>query len=424
MISKDIIEKIPHKIGIYIFKDKKNNVLYVGKAVDLKNRIKQHLKSDNLKIKELIRSSNDIEIILFDTEAEALLKEAELIKKFDPPFNHLLRDDTQYFFVGFTKENYPKIFITHQPQKYNAEFIGPFTEGTALKKILQIIRKEIPFCTCLKPHISTCLNSNLGLCYGWCCKKEEMDNKNLSNNKNLYNQNIKKIKQILRGDLKEIKKKLLKKLKELVKKDEIMEAVKVQKQIIAINKILNQTNLIKALTTEELRLNKIKILKDLKILLNLNKIPHLIEAYDISHYSGDFKVGVRILVKDGEYDKNELRLFRIKSVLKPDDPRMIYEILKRRFKHPDWGLPDLILIDGGKIQLKFALKALEESGLMEKIKVISLAKPNNLLYYDPTKSPISLENLPYNLKNFLRLINKTAHRAVIRYHRKLRESKI
>lgn len=418
MISKNILEKIPHKIGVYMFKNKQGEILYIGKAVDLKERIKQHLKSTNPKIQELIKSAEDVEIILLDSEAEALLKEAELIKKFDPLFNQLLRDDSQYFFVGFTKEIYPKVFVTHQPQKYNAEFIGPFTEGSALKKILHIIRKEIPFCTCFKPHISTCLNANLGLCYGWCCKEKE------KGDPNLYNQNIKKIKQILKGNLKEIKKKLLKELKKLVEKDEIEKAVKIQKQIIAINKILNQTNLIKTLSTEEERLNKIKILKDLKILLNLEKIPHLIEAYDISHYSGDYKVGVRVLIKDGEYDKSGLRKFRIKTVLKPDDPRMIYEVLKRRFKHLEWGLPDLILVDGGKIQLKFALKALEETGFTGKIKIISFAKPKNLLYYHLNKQPISLENLPYNLKSFIKLIDKIAHRAVIKYHRKLREKKL
>ena len=416
MLEREILNKIPNKIGVYIFKDKKNNVLYVGKAVDLKERIKQHLASKNPKIQELIKETENIEIIELNSEAEALLKESDLIKKFDPPFNQLLRDDTQYFYVGFTKEIFPKVFITHQPQKYKAEFLGPFTEGSALRKILNIIRKEIPFCTCLKPHKSTCLNSNLGLCYGWCCKLGE------KGDEKIYKKNIQKIKEILKGDLKKIKKKLLNELKKLVEKDEIEKAFKIQKQIIAINKILNQSNLIKPIDSEIEKINKIKILKDLQNLLDLEKFPSLIEVYDISHYSGAYKVGIRILLRNGEYDKSGLRKFKIKTVLKPDDPRMIYEVLKRRLKHLEWELPDIILVDGGKIQLKFALKALYENKLEKKIKIIALAKPKGLLYYNINKPPISLEVLPYNLRSFIILADKLAHRAAIKYHRKLRET--
>ena len=418
MLNKEVLAKIPHKIGVYIFKDKDKRVLYVGKAVDLKERIKQHLKSDNPKIQELIKETKEIEIIELDSEAEALLKESELIKKFDPPFNQLLRDDSQYFYVGFTKETFPKVFITHQPQKYNAEFLGPFTEGRALKQILNIIRKEIPFCTCLKSHKFSCLNSNLGLCYGWCCKIGE------KGDENLYQKNIKRIKEILRGNFKSIKRKLLKELKKLVENNEIEKAVKIQRQIIAINKILNQANLIKPIDSELERINKIKTLKDLQNLLNIEKIPNLIEVYDISHYSGYYKVGVRVLLREGEYDKSGLRKFRIKTVLKPDDPRMIYEVLKRRLKHSEWELPDIILVDGGKIQLKFAIKAIQENNLEGKIKVIALAKPRGLLYYHINKPPISLSDLPYNLRSFIKLADKLAHRAVIKYHRSLREKRI
>lgn len=417
-MKEDVLKNIPSKKGVYLFKDKTGNVLYVGKAVNLKERIKQHFKSTNPKIQQLIETAHDIEYILLDSEAEALLKEAELIKKFDPIFNQLLRDDTQYFYVGFTKENYPKVFVTHQPHKYNAEFIGPFTEGSALRKILKIIRKEIPFCTCSRPHLSTCLNAHLGLCYGWCCRKNEIGDRKI------YLENIKKIKEILTGNLKEIKKKLLNELENYLRKDDIERAVRIKNQILAIDKILEQTNLIKSISSEEEKINILKVLKDLKDLLNLDKIPYFIEAYDISHYSGKEKVGIRVVFKEGKYDKSGLRKFRIRTVIKADDPRMIYEVLKRRFNHPEWGMPDLILIDGGKIQLKFALQALKDYAIEDKIKVIGYAKPNQLIFYNLQKDPIKLDNLPYNLKSFIKAIDKIAHRAVIKYHRQLREKKL
>lgn len=417
MLEK-IQKNIPSKTGVYLFKDRKGNVLYVGKAVNLKERIKQHFKSNNPKIHQLIKSTSNIEYIVLDSEAEALLKEAELIKKFDPLFNQLLRDDSQYFYIGFTMETYPKIFITHQPHKYKAEFIGPFTEGSALRKILKIIRKEIPFCTCLKTHNSTCLNAHLGLCYGWCCKKNEIGDKEL------YLENIKKIKELFGEDLKKIKIDLLKELKNSLSKDEIEKAAKIKNQIVAINKILEQTNLIKSISKEEEKINILKVLKDLKDLLGLEVIPYFIEAYDVSHHSNKDKVGIRVVFKEGRYDKTGLRKFRIKTVIKPDDPRMVYEVLKRRFNHPEWGRPDLLLVDGGRIQLKFALQALKEAGLEEKIGVIAYAKPKQLIFYNLQKGPLKLESLPYNLRSFIKSIDKIAHRAVIKYHRRLREKRL
>jgi excinuclease ABC subunit C len=408
------LKEIPAKIGVYLFKDKNGNVLYVGKAVNLRERIRNHLKSSNPKIIELIKSADDLEYIVLDSEAEALLKEAELIKKFDPPFNQLLRDDTQYFYVGFTKEKYPKVFITHQPQKYNAEFIGPFTEGTALRKILRIIRKEIPFCTCLKSHYGTCLNASLGLCYGWCCKEGELGDERL------YSKNIQKIKRLLKGDLKKIKKELLNELEKAINEDNLDKATKIKKEIQAINKILEHTNLIKEISKEQEKLNRIKILKDLQVLLKMDKLPNVIEVYDISHFAGNYKVGIMVVFKDGIYSPKDLRKFRIKTVMKPDDPRMIYEVLKRRFNHPEWGIPDLILIDGGKVQFSFANKALKEAGLYN-VKIISIAKPKSLLYYDENKKPITLSKLPKNLADFIKLLDKITHRKVINYHRRLRE---
>ena len=402
--------EIPNKIGVYLFKDKRGKVLYIGKAINLKERISQHLKSKNQKIKLLIQETKDLEYLVLDSEAEALLKEAELIKKFDPKYNHLLKDDTQYFYVCFTKEKYPKILITHQPQKYNCEAIGPFTEGISLRKILKLIRKEIPFCTCLYQHPRNCLNALLDLCYGWCCQKGK------TGDPKLYQANIEKIKKILTGNLKELKEKLLLDLEKAIADDNLELGAKIKKEILAINKIMEHTGLIKEDGNE-----KLKVLKMLKNFLGLKKLPYLIEAYDISHLAGNYKVGVRVLFKNGEYDKEGLRRFKIKTVLKPDDPKMIYEVLNRRFKHQDWTLPDLILIDGGKIQYSQALKALKDNNLEKYVKIISLAKPSLLVYHSLDKPPLELKSAPKELNNFLKLIDQRAHQAVLSYHRRLRE---
>ncbi len=414
MLKNFNIKTIPQNPGIYIFKDKKNKPLYIGKAKNLRKRISQYFHTYSLKIKKLLEEAETIEFIETENETSAIFKESDLIKQLNPPYNQLLRDDTKYFYIVFTKEILPKVLITHQPEKFQAkEIIGPFFEGSSLKTILNTIRKEIPFCTCQEKHLRSCLNTNLGLCYGWCCLKNVKPNQKQTKS---YLQNLNLIKEIFVQDLKILKKKILEKIKRLLKKEEIEKADSLRKAYLAIKKIEENQNLIKE---EKLFIEHRtkKILESLKRILNLEKYPHLIEVVDISHFSGQEKVGIIVSFLDGIYQPNLLRKFKIKTVFKPDDPRMIYEVLKRRLNHKEWVLPDLILIDGGKIQLKFAKKAVEEKNI--NLKIIAFAKPKKELYYETDKK-INLNEYP-QLKDFIILLDNKAHQIVIKYHRKRRE---
>jgi excinuclease ABC subunit C len=409
------IKNISQGPGIYLFKDKEGKVLYVGKAKNLKKRLQQYLLSDSLKIKKLLSAAKDIEIIETKNEVEAIFKESDLIKKLNPPFNQLLRDDTRYFYLVFTKEIVPKVFITHQPEKFKLkEIIGPFFEGTSLREILRIIRKEIPFCTCKEKHLRICLNAELGLCFGWCClKNAEINNQKIKS----YAQNLDLIKRILTQDLETLKKSLLEKIKDLLAKNEIEQAQKLKQVFVAIEKLEMNQGLIKdesIFIEAETR----KILLQLKEVFHLQDFPHLIEVCDISHLAGKEKVGILVSFLDGIYQPHLLRKFKIKTILSPDDPRMIYEVLIRRLKHKEWGFPDLFLIDGGKIQYKMAKKAIEENNL--KIDVLALAKPKEEVYYDFDKK-ISLKDYPL-LRNFILSLDKKAHQLVLKYHQKKRES--
>lgn len=415
-ILKKIV-KAPEKPGVYIFKNNQGEVLYIGKAKRLKNRLKSYLSSNSLKIKKLLEESYDIEWIETNSEGEAILKESELIKKFNPPFNHLLRDDTNFFYVIFTKELFPKVIITHQPYKYAySEIIGPFLEGTALKSTLHIIRKFLPFCTCKNFHYRECLNSNLNLCFGYCCQKqakyEKQDIKN-------YQKNLKLIKNILKGDFQNLKKQLLSQIKNNLTRNQLENALRLKKAYLAIKKVEEQSNLIKEKEKIEVDTELRKILTDLKNLLKLKKIPEKIEVYDISHFAGREKVGIMVSFVNGEYNPELKRKFKIKSTPTANDPKMIYEIIKRRLKHLEWGLPDLIVVDGGQAQRNFAEKAIQEFNFQ--IKIISFAKPKQEIYYAKNKKPIPLQNLPPTLQKFIKRLDLTAHKNVIKYHRKRRE---
>jgi excinuclease ABC subunit C len=411
------IKKIPKSPGVYIFKDKKGRVLYVGKAKNLAERLRQYLTSDSLKIKKLLSSVDDVEVVETKNEVSAIFKESDLIKKLNPPFNQLLRDDTRYFYLIFTNEVLPKVFITHQPEKFKVkEIIGPFFEGTSLREILRIIRKELPFCTCKEKHLRICLNAELGLCYGWCClKNAEIDIQKIKS----YEQNLDLIKKILIQDLGTLKKSLLEKIKDLLAKNEVELAQKLKKAFIAIEKLEMNQGLIK----EEsifIEAETRKILLKLKEVFRLQSLPHLIEACDISHLAGKEKVGILVSFLDGIYQPHLLRKFKIKTILSPDDPKMVYEVLKRRLKHKEWGFPDLFLIDGGKIQYKMAKKAIEENNL--NIDVLALAKPKEEVYYDFDKK-ISLKDYPL-LRNFILSLDKKAHQLVLKYHQKKREARL
>ncbi len=409
-------KRIKESPGVYLFKDKNNNVLYVGKAKNLKARLKQYFHSTSEKIKKLLKETYAVEILETKNEAEAIFKESDLIKKFSPPYNQLLRDDSKYFYLVFTDELFPKLLITHQPEKFKTkEVIGPFAEGSSLKTILNLIRKEIPFCTCREKHQRICLNANLGLCFGFCCQKEaQFTSQDITN----YEENLQMIKKIFQGNLSLWKKKILKKMKKLLKEDKLEEASKLKKIYLALKKIEAHQDLIKEesfLIENRLR----KILVQLQEVFNLEKLPRRIEVIDISHFAGKEKVGILVTFIDGSYAPQFLKKFKIKTIFKPDDPRMIYEVLKRRLRHQEWGYPDLILVDGGKLQFKFAQKAVETTGI--KLNVISLAKPKEEIYYDLEKKPLNLKNFP-ELRDFILALDHKAHQIVIKYHRQKRES--
>jgi excinuclease ABC subunit C len=416
MKFEEVIKKVPKGPGIYIFKDKKNKVLYVGKAKNLRERLKSYLYTNSLKIKKLLEDSEYLEWLELGSESEAILKESELIKKFDPPFNHLLRDDTNFFYIVFTNEIFPKVLITHQPQKFSqAKFIfGPFLEGQSLKKTLALIRKFLPFCTCSEKHMRLCLNAEIGLCYGYCCKKDAKYTKNDVKN---YNLNLKLVARILKGNFKELKKIILEEIKAYLRKDKLEEAEKLRQTYLAIKKLEEQSYLIHEKEKIEVQTELRKILFEFKNLLKLKKLPERIEAYDISHFSGKNMVGTMVAFISGEYVPFLKRKFKIRTVMKPDDPRMIYEVIKRRLKHSEWGIPDLILVDGGEVQRKFAEMGVKESGY--NIKVISLAKPKEELILGPKKK-ISLSSLPVALRNFIKRLDLLAHKNVLKYHRQRR----
>ncbi len=439
--------------------------MYIGKAANLRNRVKQYLKVEFYApfLSHLIKEAEKVEYKTTDSEIEALLLESKLIKKHQPKYNIMLRDDKQYFYVGFTKEEFPKILLTHQTEspKFKIEnYIGPFTDGTALKSTLRLLRRIFPYCTCKQKHNNFCLNYHIGKCLGFCCLKKP---KIIKKEHEKYRRNIKAIKDILSGKKDTLVKKLKKELKDLGKQmvefvpisasgnrgssisnkikdfDEIgKEAIELRNKIERLERVFENAKIIQD-TIYQLGTKTGGSLETLKNIFKLPKIPYRIEGYDVSNIQGKNATGAMVVFTNGIPDKNEYRKFKIRFKKTPDDIAMLKEVLKRRFNHPEWPQPDLIFVDGGKAQLNAVLKimslpsfaaysaeaasATKAGKATEGTAVISLAKGKNEIFSSTLKKPVSMKKLPNEVRNLIKLIDAEAHRFAVSYYRSLHRRK-
>ena len=412
---KDTIKNFPKRSGIYIFKGLNNKFLYIGKASNLKSRINSYLKTEDTRIKKMLESARSLKFLHTESDIEALILESLLIKKLRPQFNIVMRDDKQYFYVGFTKTEFPRIFWTHQPHnsKFNGStFIGPFTDGNTLKSTLRFLRRIFPYCTCTKPHNNFCLNYHIGKCLGYCClKKLTTNNRQLTT----YRKNINAIKYILGGKKKSLIRKLENEMDWLAKNDNLEGAIVLRNKISDLKRIFENARIIK--NSDILKVHR----SGLESLLKLQKPITRIEGYDISNIQGAHATGSMVTFIQGRPDKNFYRKFKIYTKQTPDDTAMLKEILERRFKHDEWPFPDLILIDGGRGQVKVARTSL--AALNISIPIVGISKNERHLGHQLVilgrKSPLPLTKISVTDKNLLLAINSEAHRFAIGYYRKL-----
>ena len=429
-ISKEKISRLPKNPGVYCFKSGKK-ILYIGKAANLRERVKNHFQQPSYKDYLFLDKVEKVGYIKTDSEIEALILEAELIKKIQPKFNVIWRDSKNYFFVGKTKEEFPRIFWCHQKKiknqksKIKIEYIGPFVDGKALKETLKVLRKVFPFRSCRVLPRRACLWYHLGRCPAPCL----LNSKYQIPNSKAFKEKIKKecqrnaesVFKIIQGKKKEVLKELKKGMKEAVKKENFEEAAKIRDQLLALERILEHSRILEKEIRLEVPWKDVE--EKLKRVLKVERISR-IEAFDVSQIHGDFAVGSMVTFINGVPEKNFYRRFKIKFTEKPSDVDMIKEILERRFKHEEWGFPDLILIDGGIAQLRAALKCKMQNAKYKMIKVLSLAKREKKLYIEGERKPIFLKNLPREIFNLILNLDNEAHRFAISYHKKLRERKL
>lgn len=408
---KKKIKDLPDTPGIYKFFDRNRKLIYIGKSVSIKKRVASYftIKILGPKTDFMVKQIAHIEYIKVFSEFEALLLEAELIKKYKPFFNTVAKDDKSPLYIKITADEIPLLTVARREQYQKGLFLkGPFPSAKTTREVLRIIRKIFPYCHHKNPK-KPCLFVSLGLCpYPY-----ESDQSQVS-----YLENVKNIKKLLSGKSKIVIRELFAKMKKLANLQKFEEAQKIKIQIENLQYILTsyhapQEFLKQPSLVDDLVMSK---LKSLQSLLNLKKIPRRIECFDISSLAGKFATGSMVVFTNGQMDKSQYRRFRIKFTTKPDDYQMLREVLERRFKN-NWQTPDLIIIDGGRGQLNIAVATVNKFKLT--IPVIAIAKRYEQIYTHFKILPISLpkENIERQLVEAIR--NET-HRFALSYHQLIR----
>lgn len=426
------LAELPKDPGVYFHKDKKGEIIYVGKAAVLRNRVRQYFqvsRSRDPKTEALVSEVVDIDWMTVDSELEALFLEAEMIRRYMPRYNILLRDDKALSYIRIDYDSdYPTVSTTRRPLDDGARYYGPYTSTYAVRQSLKLLRRAFPFATRrIGGQKRATLHYHLGLDPGLEEGKTSLED---------YRANLRKLIAIIQGKRKTIEKELERDMNRAAKAKDFEAATAFRNQLFALRGLDKQVIFS---DKEFLDISKDHALNELVNMLSIEKFPRRIEGYDISHQQGTDVVASMVVFTNGVSNKAEYRKFKTK-INHNNDFYNMNETLRRRLSEKNrksWGVPDLVLIDGGKGQLDAAIRARDERGC-EKIPFIGLAKREEQIVIHKEKSGVSLDtglvqklggftaesddfilvNLPQNtnLIKLLQRIRDESHRFAVSYH--------
>ncbi len=449
--------------GVYIYKDLQGKIIYVGKAINLSRRVKQYFQRDDAvgdKTPILVSEINSIDTIETESEFDALLLEAKLIKFYQPKYNVISKDDKSPLYITITiQEELPRVGFARKPKKNaiaeefknskvfsntsitsytgtpsiasNTDtttlYFGPFQSAKAARSLLRSLRRVVPYCTQKQRTGKKCFYTHLGLCYpcpSYIAKlpdsplKQEMVKE--------YRSHMFRLRDILSGKAVSVITDMEKEMESLASQERFEEAASIRNQLQALRSILTKRYDPTVYVQSDTMLDEIFQQERGELRTVLQKYyPQLkelerIECFDISNIQGTNATASMVVMTGGRIDKNEYRKFKIRSLKTPNDFAMMSEALSRRFKHPEWEYPDLLVIDGGKGQVGIAQKTLEKLGFVA-IPIIGLAKREEEIVV-PVNDDWKIIRLPFSsggLKMLQRLRDE-AHRFAITYHKLLR----
>lgn len=411
---KQKLKKLPSAPGVYFHKNSAGEIIYVGKAAVLKNRVRQYFQKNqkDVKTEALVREIADTDWIVVDTEIDALFLESEMIKRYMPKWNILLRDDKTVSYVRITmNEDVPYINFTRNPVDDKAVYVGPFYGKSAIEKAVRSLRRIFPYYT--KPYTGhKTLDTDLGLTPGIEIEKSTPKD---------YKRNLRKLIRYLEGDREKLLKDLEKTMRAESDKGNYELAAEARDQLAGLRELKKK---ILFSDKEFLDISSDQALKQLQEMLGLDEPPRRIEGYDISHQAGKNTVGSMVVFLNGASARSEYRKFKIRTSTN-DDLKSMQEVLSRRLKHQEWDFPNLIILDGGNTQVKAILPLVEPYNIpvIGRNKSGDHSRNAKTKLITPDLKSIELSNNSHVARLIAR-IDEEAHRFAITYHSLLKRKRM
>ena len=431
IVPADKVKQFPPGPGVYLMKDEQGRVLYVGKAKNLRNRASHYFtKAATLdqRTADMIKLIADIDFVPADSEVDALLLEARLVKDIQPRFNVELKDDKSFPYLQIRiREEFPRVEFTRSPRRRGVKLYGPFTSAKGLRAALQVLQRIFKFRTCSLDISSDdrrwrwfrpCLLHSIHQCTAPC---------NFRVTREEYRKQIRGLRLVLEGKKAKLLAEMDKEMAEASAAMQFEKAARLRDEINALRNLSLRGQVDKDVQPEVFQIEPKKGLAGLRKILGLPQTPRTIEGIDIAHLGGQETVASLVSFIDGLPFKPGYRRFRIKTIDGVDDFASIREVVSRRFRYRDRKaqdevlFPDILLIDGGKGQLNAALEVFRFLG-KEPPCLISLAKREEEIYRPGDAEPIRLSRHSAALR-LLQYVRDEAHRFAQHYHHLLRKKK-
>lgn len=408
------VKGFPDRPGVYLMRDENGEIIYVGKAKSLRKRVSSYFRHTHAspRLNKLVETIRDISTMRTETEIEALILENRLIKLYQPFFNVDLKMNERYAYIKITAEKHPRIIVTRVKMDDGAVYIGPYVRVSEVRALLRLVERYLPLRSCggaeAKPQNGRpCMKYSLGRCLAPCCGLCT---------ENEYRDRVADVALLLQGHGAELVERLRKRMDKVARELKFEEAAHLRDTIRAIWRVSRQQNTIPEIPSG--KDNFWEVLNSMQKTFHLPVLPWRIDGFDISHSAGNFTVGVAVVFEQGYPNPSLYRKFNIRTVEGIDDFRSMKETLTRRYKRCLEGqepLPQLILIDGGPVQLEFAMQALNDLGI-HNIPIISLAKEFEEVYMPNQKEPVRLDHTDPVLR-LLQHVRDESHRFAITSHR-------
>jgi len=420
------VKQFPTTPGLYLMKDAQGRVIYIGKAKNLRSRAGSYFHkaaAEDRRICPWIGEVADVDFLAADSEVDALLMEARLIKDIQPKYNRRVKDDKTFPYLQITTgEDFPRVNFTRTPLDRGAKLYGPFPSAKSLRGAIQVLEKIFKFRTCSldiqedDPRwrwFRPCLLHSINQCTAPC---------NLRIDRESYRADIRRLQLFLDGKKDVLLKEMDEEMRAASKDLQFEKAARLRDEIKALQNLNLRGNLAEHAQPEVFYVDPRRGLKGLKKILGLDSLPRTIDGVDIAHLGGTAMVGSLVTFIDGLPFKPGYRRYKIESVAGVDDFAAIREVVKRRIQglqQRDEPFPDIWLIDGGKGQLSAALAAFDELHVVPPT-VVALAKQEEELYLPGRSEPIVLSRRSFALR-LLQYVRDEAHRFAQHYHHMLRK---